>query len=96
MVSGYQTNILTKSYRGIQVCSLRSIGKFGGCWQTLTHKNVSGSILCRYNREIWAKCADIWLSPRHVADMSATFSAKLEGNNSSIMVGMYVSVCFAS
>ena len=27
MANGYQTNILTKSYRGTQVCSLRSIGK---------------------------------------------------------------------
>ncbi len=39
-------------------------------------KNVSGSKLCRHDRGILAKCADIWLSRRHVADMSATFSAK--------------------
>jgi hypothetical protein len=51
-------------------------GKFGGCWQIPTQKNVSGSKLCRHDRGIWTKCADIWLSWQHVADMSATFSAK--------------------
>ncbi len=51
-------------------------GKFGGCWQLPTHKNVSGSKLCRHNRGILAKCADIWQSGQHVADMLATFSAK--------------------
>ncbi len=41
------------------------------------HKNVVwGSILCRHNRGMPAKCADIWLSGRHVADMLATFPAK--------------------
>ncbi len=39
-------------------------------------KNVSGSKLCRRDRGISAKSANIWLSGRHVADMSATFSAK--------------------
>jgi hypothetical protein len=60
MANGYQTNILTNSYREIQVCSLSIIGKFGGCWQMPTQKIVLGSILCRHNREIWAKCANIW------------------------------------
>ena len=78
MANGYQTNILTKSYRGIQVFSLRTIGKFGGCRQIPTHKIVSGSKLCCHNGGIWAKCADIWLSWQHVADMLATFSAKIE------------------
>ena len=41
-----------------------------------TKKIVSGSKLCRPNRGILAKSADIWLSGRHVANMSATFSAK--------------------
>ena len=41
------------------------------------HRNVvSGSILCRHNRAVSAKSADIWLSVRHVADMSATLPAK--------------------
>jgi hypothetical protein len=52
-------------------------GKFGGCRQIPTQKNVLGSKLCRRDRGILAKCADIWLSGRHVANMSATFSAKV-------------------
>ena len=40
-------------------------------------KNVSGSKLCRRDGGILAKSDDIWLSGRHVADMSATFSAKI-------------------
>jgi hypothetical protein len=40
-------------------------------------KNVSGSKLCRRDGGILAKSDDIWLSGRHVADMLATFSAKL-------------------
>jgi hypothetical protein len=37
------------------------------------HKNVVwGSILCRLDWAVLAKSADIWLSGRHVADMSAT------------------------
>ena len=40
------------------------------------HKNVvSGSILCRHDRAVSAKSADIWLSGRHVADMLATLPA---------------------
>ena len=39
-------------------------------------KNVSGSKLCPHDRGILAKCADIWLLGRHVANMLATFSAK--------------------
>ena len=49
---------------------------FGGCRQIPTEKNVSGSKLCRRDGGILAKSDDIWLSGRHVADMSATFSAK--------------------
>ncbi len=37
-----------------------------------------GSKLCRPDRGILAKSADIWLSGQHVADMLATFSAKIE------------------
>ena len=41
------------------------------------HENVvSGSILCRHDRAVLAKSANIWLSGRHVADMSATLPAK--------------------
>ncbi len=39
-------------------------------------KGVSGSILCHRNRGMLDKCANIWLSGQHVADMSATFPAK--------------------
>ena len=39
-------------------------------------KNVSGSKLCCHDRGISAKCANIWLLQRHVANMSATLSAK--------------------
>jgi hypothetical protein len=52
-------------------------GKFGGCRQIPTQKNVWGSKLCWHDRGISAKCADIWLSGQHVADMLATFSAKM-------------------
>ena len=42
------------------------------------HKNVlSGSIQCQRGRAVPAKSADIWLSGRHVADMSAILPAKL-------------------
>jgi hypothetical protein len=41
------------------------------------HKNtVLGSVLCRHDREMSAKSANIWLSGRHVADMLPTFPAK--------------------
>ena len=41
------------------------------------HKNVvSGSILCRQDRGMSAKCANIWLSGQHVADMLATMPAE--------------------
>jgi hypothetical protein len=41
------------------------------------HENtVSGLVLCRHNRGMLAKSADVWLSGRHVANMSATFPAK--------------------
>ncbi len=38
---------------------------------------MSGTNLCRHNLAVSAKSADFWLSGRHVADMSATFPAKL-------------------
>ena len=42
------------------------------------HKNgVLGSILCRHDRAMLAKSADIWLSGRHVADTPATLPAKV-------------------
>ncbi len=42
------------------------------------HKNiVSGSVLCWHDTAESAKSADIWLSGRHVANMSATLPAKL-------------------
>jgi hypothetical protein len=41
------------------------------------HKNVVlGSILCPHNRAMSAKSANIWLSGRHVANMSVTLPAK--------------------
>jgi hypothetical protein len=41
------------------------------------HKNtVSESVLCRHDREMPDKCANIWLSGQHVTDMSPTFPAK--------------------
>jgi len=42
-------------------------------------KKVSGMNLCRLVGGLLAKCADFWLSGRHVADMSATFPAKVLG-----------------
>ncbi len=78
MANGYRTNISTKSYRGILCMYLWYYrGKFGGCRQIPTQEKVSGSKLCRRDRGIWEKCDDIWLLGRHVADMSATFSAKV-------------------
>jgi len=44
-------------------------------------KNVSGTNLCRLVGGLSAKCADFWLSGRHVADMSATFPAKVCGGD---------------
>ena len=40
-------------------------------------KKVSGTKLCRHDLAESAKSADFWLSGRHVADMSATFPAKI-------------------
>jgi hypothetical protein len=40
-------------------------------------KNVSGMNLCRLVGGLSAKCANFWLSGRHVADMLATFPAKI-------------------
>ena len=97
MVNGYPTNISTKSYRGI----LRTyLWYFGGCRQIPTEKNVSGSKLCRRDGGILAKSDDIWLSGRHVADMSATFSAKsaIPGPGRSLKHShgtFYRFVCFA-
>ena len=39
-------------------------------------KKCVGIKMCRQDRGISAECADIWLSRGHVADMSATLSAK--------------------
>ena len=90
MANGYQTNILTKSYRAILRMYLWYYrGKFGGCRQIPTQKNVSGSKLCQHDGGILAKSDNIWLSGRHVADMSATFSAKM-------LVGVCVVVFFVS
>ena len=49
----------------------------GECRQSPTQKYCVGSILCCHDRGILAKCANIWLSWQHVADMLATFPAKL-------------------
>ncbi len=66
-----------RTYRGILRMYLWYYrGKFGGCGQIPTQKNMLGSKLCGHDRGIGAKCADIWLSWRHVANTSATFSAK--------------------
>jgi hypothetical protein len=40
-------------------------------------KKVSGTNLCQHDLAESAKSADFWLSGRHVADMSATFPAKV-------------------
>jgi len=40
------------------------------------HKIMCRERLCRLVGGLSAKCADFWLSGRHVADMSATFPAK--------------------
>jgi hypothetical protein len=43
----------------------------------IPNKNaVLGSVLCRHDRAVLAKSANIWLLGRHVANMLATFSAK--------------------
>jgi hypothetical protein len=56
-------------------------------------KSVSGSILCRHDRGMLAKYADIWLSGRHVADMSAPFPAKATTMAlTTVMVGMAAAV----
>jgi hypothetical protein len=65
MANRYQTHILTKSYRGIQVCSFCTTGKVGVCRQTPTQKIVLGSILCCHNGGIWGKCG------QHLAVMAA-------------------------
>jgi len=43
------------------------------------HKNVvSGSILCRHDIDMSAKCANIWLSGRHVADYPTQVHAHVD------------------
>jgi hypothetical protein len=71
MANGYQTNILTKSYRGIFRMHLWYYrGKFGGCRQILTHKKCVGiKIVSPRQGQFVQMC-------RHLADTSATFSAK--------------------
>ena len=49
-------------------------------------KNVSGKNLCRHDLAESAKSTDFWLSGRHVADMSATFPAKLTIGDASTMM----------
>ncbi len=49
------------------------------------HKNVvSESILCRHDRGMSAKKADIWLLGQHDADMSSTFPAKATRGDTTI------------
>jgi hypothetical protein len=47
---------------------------------------VSGSKLCWRDGGILAKSDDIWLSGRHVADMLATFSAKMIKRGQNILM----------
>ena len=47
-------------------------------------KKVSGTNLCRHDLAESAKSADFWLSGRHVADMLATFPAKIRTRNNAI------------
>jgi hypothetical protein len=42
--------------------------------------------LCRHDLAESAKSTDFWLSGRHVADMSATFPAKLTIGDASTMM----------
>jgi hypothetical protein len=50
------------------------------------HKNtVSESVLCRQDREMLAKSANIRLSGQHVANMLPTFLAKLRNNNRQLL-----------
>ena len=45
------------------------------------HQNaLSGSVLCRHDRAVLAKSANIWLSGRHVANMPAILPAKRGAN----------------
>ncbi len=50
--------------------------KLGECWKSPTQKRCVGINLCRHDRGMSDKCADIWLSGWHVIDMLATFPAK--------------------
>ncbi len=53
------------------------------------YKNtVLGSVLCCHDRGMLAKSANIWLSGRHVADMLATFPAKLLGWHGEVNSGI--------
>ncbi len=78
-------NLHTRSYRGIFRMYLWYSKKKGVNVGNPRHKNtVSGSVLCCHNREMSAKSADIWLSGRHVADMSLTFPAKLYNHTQAV------------
>jgi hypothetical protein len=48
----------------------------GKCRLTPKRKCCVGSVLCRCKMAVLVKSAVIWLSRRHIADMSATFPAK--------------------
>jgi len=67
----------TSLYDDYPVCTSGTQRKFGESWQSPTENNVPGTNLCRPDEGLSAKCADFWLSGRHVADMSATFPAKV-------------------
>ena len=67
----------TSSYRGILRMYLWYFKWKGVNVGNPWHKNtVSELDLCCHDREMLAKSANIWLSGQHVANMSATFSAK--------------------
>ncbi len=73
-------NLHTRSYREILHMYLWYSKKKGVNVGNPRHKNtVSGLVLCRHDREMLAKSADIWLSGQHVADMLPTFPAKTFG-----------------
>ncbi len=58
------------------------------------HKNtMSGWVLCHHDRGMSAKSADIWLLGRHVANMSATFPAKLSCSASFLDCSLVICPC---
>ncbi len=77
--------ILTKYFyqilqRNLEYVALVLKYKLGECRQSPTQtKGESGSILCRHDRGMLAKCADFWLLGQHVVHMLVTFPAKVVG-----------------